>query len=112
MAFDRFSGRTPWNLDASLSLDLEQRGDMSDDLANDGTVLIGDTEAGTVFYWLTLVEEPGSTIAEGCISGSEEFMQRIASAEQVKLRLDDGPTFSLVTDGGAGGSRWVRLFKL
>jgi hypothetical protein len=85
---------------------------MSDDLANDGKIFIGGAEAGTVFYWLTMVEEPGPVIAEGCISGSEDFMQTIAASEQVRLQLDDGPTFALVTDGGATGSRWVRLFKL
>ena len=25
---------------------------------------------------------------------------------------DDGPVFAVVTDGGAGGTRWVRLMTL
>lgn len=85
---------------------------MSDDLANDGKIFIGDSEVGTVFYWLSISEEPGPLVAEGCISGSEEFMQKIERSEQVKLLLDDGPLFSLVTDGGTSGTRWVRLFRL
>ncbi|MGM4906874.1 hypothetical protein AB8B21_02565 [Tardiphaga sp. 866_E4_N2_1] len=85
---------------------------MSDNLTNDGTIFINDVEAGTVFYWLTLVEEPGSVIAEGCISASEEFMLQIAGSERVKLQLDDGPTFALEIEGGASGTRWIRLSKL
>jgi hypothetical protein len=85
---------------------------MSDNLTNDGTVFIDGVQAGTVFYWLTLVEEPGSIIAEGCISASEELMLRIAASEQVKLQLDDGPTFALEIEGGASGTRWIRLSKL
>ncbi len=85
---------------------------MSDNLTNDGIVFIDGVQAGTVFYWLTLVEEPGSVIAEGCISASEEFMLRIAASEQAKLQLDDGPTFGLEIEGGASGTRWIPLFKL
>jgi hypothetical protein len=85
---------------------------MTDDITDDGTIFIGDTEAGKVFYWLTLTEEVGPLVAEGCISGSEEFMNRIARSQQVRLQLENGPTFALITDGGATGSRWVRLFKI
>ena len=85
---------------------------MTHDITDDGTIFFGDTKVGKVFYWLTLTEEIGPLVAEGCISGSEEFMDRIAKTQQVRLQLENGPIFSLVTDGGATGSRWVRLFKI
>ncbi|MDB5505348.1 MAG: hypothetical protein JWR89_5250 [Tardiphaga sp.] len=76
------------------------------------TILIGADEAGKVFYWLSLAEEAGPVVAEGCITGSEELMQQIEAAEQVRLQFDDGPVFSVATDGGTGGTRWVRLMTL
>lgn len=82
---------------------------MTENLTDRGTIYIGAVEAGTVFYWLSLEEEPGPFVAEGCITGSEELMRRIDTAEQVRLRFDDGPVFAIVTDGGKDGSRWVRL---
>jgi hypothetical protein len=85
---------------------------MSDNLTDHGTIFIGQTEVGKVFYWLSLAEEAGSVVAEGCITGSEDLMQRIEAAEQVRLQFDDGPVFAVVTDGGAGGTRWVRLMTL
>jgi hypothetical protein len=83
---------------------------MSSDLTENGTIFIADIEAGSVFYWLTLQDQPGSLVAEGCITGSEELMKRIAQSRQVKLEFAGGAIFSLITDGGAGGTRWVRLF--
>ena len=85
---------------------------MTDDITDNGTIFIGESEAGKVFYWLTLAEEVGPLVAEGCISGTEEFMERIDKSQQVRLQLENGPAFSMITDGGASGSRWVRLFNL
>lgn len=85
---------------------------MTDDLTANGTIFIGSTEVGKVFYWLSLEMAPGPVVAEGCITGSEELMQKVEAAEQVRLQFDDGPIFAVVTDGGAGGTRWVRLMSL
>jgi hypothetical protein len=85
---------------------------VGDNLTDNGTVFIGADEAGRVFYWLSLAEEAGPVVAEGCITGSEELMQQIEAAEQVRLRFNDGPVFAVVTDGGTGGSRWVRLMTM
>lgn len=85
---------------------------MADNLTDNGTVLIGNTEVGKVFYWVSLEQEPGPVVAEGCITGTEELMLQIEAAEQVRLQFDDGPVFGVVTDGGNNGTRWVRLFKL
>ena len=85
---------------------------MSGNLTDNGTIFIGAEEAGKVFYWLSLEEEPGPVVAEGCITGSEELMQRIEAAPEARLQFDAGPIFNVVTDGGSGGSRWVRLLKL
>jgi len=85
---------------------------MTDNLTANGTIFIGATEAGQVFYWLSLAEEPGPVVAEGCITGSEALMQQIEESEQVRLQFDDGPVFGVLTDGGSGGSRWVRIMKL
>ena len=83
---------------------------MTDDLTNNGTIFIANVETGRVFYWLTLIEEPGPLIAEGCITGSESLMLAIEAADRVTLQFHEGPMFSVTTDGGTGGSRWVRLY--
>lgn len=83
---------------------------MTDDLTNNGTIFIADIETDRVFYWLSMVQDPGPLIAEGCITGSEKLMQAIEAAETVALQLHEGPVFALTTDGGTGGSRWVRLY--
>jgi hypothetical protein len=85
---------------------------MTDNLTANGTIFIGSTEVGQVFYWLSMEEEPGPVVAQGCITGSEELMQRIEGAEQVRLQFDDGPVFAVITDGGTGGTRWVRLLSI
>jgi hypothetical protein len=83
---------------------------MSTDLTENGMIFIADVEAGRVFYWLTLQDQPGALVAEGCITGSEELMKRVEQSCQVKLEFAGGAIFSLITDGGTGGTRWVRIF--
>jgi len=85
---------------------------LSDDLTAHGIIFIENVEMDRVFYWLTLSEESGPLIAEGCITGSENLMRNIEAGERVVLQFDDGPSFSVMTDGGTGGSRWVRLYLL
>ncbi|MDB5657310.1 MAG: hypothetical protein JWQ94_4923 [Tardiphaga sp.] len=85
---------------------------MSDDLTAQGMIFIGKVGTDRVFYWLTLSDEPGTLVAEGCITGSEDLMRKIEVSEHVVLQFDDGPTFSVTTDGGTGGSRWVKLYTI
>jgi hypothetical protein len=84
---------------------------MTDDVSGSGVVYIGDLPVGDVFYWLTIDSQPGPVVAEGSISGPEALMDRIRSAQQVKLQLDDGPVFPLVPFGTGAGTNWVRLLK-
>ncbi|MEO6782211.1 MAG: hypothetical protein ABI196_15120 [Bradyrhizobium sp.] len=73
-------------------------------------VLDGDM-VETVYYWLTIKPEPGSVIAEGSISGSEDVMKKIKNAKTTKLTLMDGPTFTLRCHGGKNGTRWVKAMR-
>jgi hypothetical protein len=65
---------------------------MNDELTGDGMIILNGASIGTVYYWLTVVAEPGAVIAEGSISGSEDLMKRIKKASVAKLALVDGPT--------------------
>ena len=49
---------------------------ISDDISGNGAVVIDGAQGETVYYWLTIVPKPGSLIAEGSISGSEELCER------------------------------------
>jgi hypothetical protein len=68
---------------------------MSDELSGDGMIILDGESIATVYYWLTVVPEPGAVIAEGSISGSEEVMRRIKKAGAAKLALVEGPTLTL-----------------
>jgi hypothetical protein len=45
---------------------------MNDELTGDGMIILDGESIATVYYWLTVVPEPGAVIAEGSISGSED----------------------------------------
>ena len=68
---------------------------ISDDISGNGAVVIDGAQGETVYYWLTIVPKPGSLIAEGSISGSEELMRKI------KRRCR----------GGNNGTRWAKAFR-
>ena len=85
---------------------------ISDDISGNGAVVIdGVAQGETVYYWLTIVLRPGSLIAEGSISGSEELMRKIKKAGTVKLELEDGLVVVLRCQGGNNGTRWVKAFR-
>jgi hypothetical protein len=84
---------------------------MNDELAGDGMLILDGESIATVYYWLTVVPEPGSVIAEGSITGSEDLMKRIKKASAAKLALVDGPTVTLRCYGGRGGVRWVKALS-
>jgi hypothetical protein len=81
---------------------------MNDELTGDGMLILDGESIATVYYWLTVVPEPGTVIAEGSITGSEDLMKKIKSAAAAKLALVDGPTVILKCYGGRGGVRWVK----
>ena len=84
---------------------------MNDELTGDGVLILDGESIATVYYWLTVVPEPGAVIAKGSISGSEDVMRRIKKASAAKLTLVDGPTLTLRCHGGRGGVRWVKVLR-
>jgi hypothetical protein len=84
--------------------------DTIDELIGDGTIMIGGEEAGAVYYWLTIVPVAGLVVAEGSITGPEEFMRKVMNATGPKLVLQDGYVVTLQCEGGATGVRWVKAF--
>ena len=81
---------------------------MGDELTGDGMLILDGENVATVYYWLTVVPEPGAVIAEGSITGSEDLMRRVKKATAAKLALVDGPIVILRCYGGRGGVRWVK----
>ncbi|XIA63425.1 hypothetical protein ACFIOY_30380 [Bradyrhizobium sp. TZ2] len=69
--------------------------DTIDELSGAGTIIIGGEEAGAVYYWLTIVPVAGPVVAEGSITGSEEFMRKVMNATGPQLVLQDGPVVTL-----------------
>jgi hypothetical protein len=82
--------------------------DTIDELSDDGTIIIGGEEAGAVYYWLTIVPIAGFVVAEGSITGPEEFMRKVMNATGPKLVLQDGYVVTLQCEGGATGVLWVK----
>jgi hypothetical protein len=82
--------------------------DTIDELSGDGTIIIGRSAAGAVDYWLTIVPVAGLVVAEGSITGPEEFMRKVMNATDPKLVLQDGYVVTLQCEGGATGVRWVK----
>jgi hypothetical protein len=82
--------------------------DTIDELSGDGTIIIGRGEAGAVYYWLTIVPVAGFVVAEGSITGPEDFMWKVMNATRPKLVLQDGYVVTLQCEGGATGVRWVK----
>jgi hypothetical protein len=50
---------------------------MNDELTGDGMLILDGESIATVYYWLTVAPEPGTVIAEGSITGSEDLMKRL-----------------------------------
>lgn len=85
--------------------------ELADDLSGDGMIIIDGVETEGVYYWLTVNPEQGPIIAEGSISGSEQLMKKLKSADAVKLMLFEGPSFTLKCHGGRNGVRWVKAMR-
>jgi hypothetical protein len=85
--------------------------ELADDLSGDGMIIIDGVEAEAVYYWLTVSPKQGPVIAEGSISGSEQLMKKLKTAEEVKLMLFEGPSFKLKCEGGRKGVRWVKAMR-
>jgi hypothetical protein len=82
--------------------------DTIDELSGDGAIIIGQAKAGAICYWLTIVPVAGPVIAEGSITGPEEFMRMVMNATGPKLVMQDGYVVTLRCEGGATGVRWVK----
>lgn len=82
--------------------------DTIDELSGDGTIIFCGEEAGAVYYWLTIVPVAGLVVAEGSITGPEEFMRTVMNTIGPKLVLQDGYVVTLQCEGGATGIRWVK----
>jgi len=80
----------------------------TDELSGDGMIVLDGENVEKVYYWLTVIAEPGNVIAEGSISGPEDVMKMIKKAKTAKLTLVDGPTLTLRCHGGKNGTRWVK----
>jgi hypothetical protein len=68
-------------------------------------------EEVVVFYWLTIADEPGESVAEGSISGPEELMRKLKKARRATLALEDGPPLDLRCEGGRNGVRWAKALR-
>ena len=84
--------------------------DTIDELNGNGAIFIGRWPAGAVDYRLTIVPVAGLVVAEGSITGPEEFMRQVMNATDPKLVLQDGYVVTLQCEGGATGVRWVKAF--
>jgi hypothetical protein len=63
---------------------------MNDELSGDGTIILDGEVIATVYYWLTVMPESGSVIAEGSTTGAEEVMRRIKKSAAPKWHLPMG----------------------
>jgi hypothetical protein len=59
---------------------------MDDELTGDGMLILDGENIATVYYWLTVVPEPGAVIAEGSITGSEDLMRRVKKSDRCETR--------------------------
>ncbi|MEH2534944.1 hypothetical protein V1277_005759 [Bradyrhizobium sp. AZCC 1588] len=87
---------------------MDMHDDTIDELSGDGTIIIGQAKLGAIYYWLTIVPVAGPVVAEGSITGPEEFMRMVMNATGSKLVLQDGYVLTLQCEGGATGVRWVK----
>ena len=86
---------------------------MADVISGNGAIIIdGRGAEDAVFYWLTIMDEPGELVAEGSISGPETLMRQIKKARLVTLALESGPPLALRSAGGRNGVRWVKAVRI
>ena len=85
---------------------------MADVISGNGRIVLdGGGVEDTVFYWLTISDEPGELVAEGSITASEDLLRKLKNAERATLALEDGPPLVLKCEGGRNGVRWVTALR-
>jgi hypothetical protein len=85
---------------------------MADVISGNGRIVLdGGGVEDTVFYWLTISDEPGELVAEGSITASEDLLRKLKKAERATLALEDGPPLVLKCEGGRNGVRWVKALR-
>lgn len=82
-------------------------GEICDELAGDGMIIIDGRDVARVPYSLTVATEPGRLVAEGSISGPEALLRQVKRAKGVKLALEDGAIVAIRCEGGPPGTRRV-----
>ena len=85
---------------------------MANVISGNGTIILdGSGVEDAVFYWLTILDEPGKLVAEGSISASEDLLRKVKKANRATLALEDGPPLALKCVGGRNGVRWVKALR-
>jgi hypothetical protein len=87
---------------------MDMHDDTIDELSGDGTIIIEQAKLGAIYCWLSIVPVAGPVVAEGSITGPEEFMRMVMNATGSKLVPQDGYVLTLQCEGGATGVRWVK----
>lgn len=91
---------------------MQMYGEITDELAGDGMIIIDGRDVARVPYSLTMASEPGRLIAEGSICGPEPLLQQVKRAKRVKLALEDGPIVTIRCEGGHRGTRRVKVLRV
>jgi hypothetical protein len=82
---------------------------MADVISGNGRIILdGSGVEDSVFYWLTISDEPGKLVAEGSITASEDLLRKVKKTKRATLALEDGPPLTLKCEGGRNGVRWVK----
>jgi hypothetical protein len=85
---------------------------MADVISGTGRIILDERGSEeTVFYWLTISDEPGKLVAEGSITASENLLRNVKKAKRATLALEDGPPLALKCEGGRNGVRWVKALR-
>jgi hypothetical protein len=69
---------------------MDMHDDTIDELSGDGTIIIEQAKLGAIYCWLSIVPVAGPVVAEGSITGPEEFMRMVMNATGSKLVPQDG----------------------
>jgi hypothetical protein len=90
---------------------MKMYGEIADELAGDGMIIIDGRDVALVPYALTLAGRPGRLTAEGSICGPEPLLQQLKRAKGVKLALEDGPVVTIRCEGGERGTSRVKVLR-
>jgi hypothetical protein len=85
---------------------------MADVISGNGKIILDSSGVeDSVFYWLTISDEPGKLVAEGSITASEDLLRKVKKSGRATLALEDGPPLTLKCEGGRNGVRWVKALR-